>query len=94
MTPHSSTCPCFRCFITNEADRRMDAGSLDPWEVPTLLTEIVADIVASHPDINERARRAEWFAHQLLEAVELPYPANESEQSSGDILPFRPALRG
>ena len=91
MTKHLPDCSCYGCFVSAEADRRIDAGELDPWAVPTLLTELVADIVGAHEDVAERTRRAEWFALQLLDAVVRENPA---EQRNAEILPFRPVRRG
>lgn len=90
MTQHLSDCSCFRCFVNTEADRRIDAGELDPWAVPALLTELVADIVGAHEDADERTRRAEWFALQLLDAV---VRDNPTERMDAEILPFRPSRR-
>ena len=93
MTEHAKDCRCLRCRIWNEGNQLVASGELDPWAFPTTLTQIVAEIVGGHPDIEERARRAEWFCNQLLGLVEhnalpeLPPPAE------AEILPFKAIRR-
>ncbi|WP_189050131.1 hypothetical protein [Aliidongia dinghuensis] len=94
MIEHAKDCRCLRCGIWREGTRRIEAGELDPWAFPATLTAIVAEIVGGHPDIEERARRAEWFCNQLLGLVEQHAPKERAQTiddttSHAVILPFR-----
>jgi hypothetical protein len=89
MTEHEKDCSCLRCRIWNEGNALVRAGELDPWAFPATLTEIVAEIVGGHPDIEERARRAEWFCNQLLGLVEQHAPAERPMPIDAEILPFK-----
>jgi hypothetical protein len=95
MIEHEKDCRCLRCRIWAEGNELVHAGELDPWAFPSTLTEIVAEIVGGHPDIEERARRAEWFCNQLLGLVEqhvpkeLPLPP----PTEAEILPFKAIRR-
>jgi len=90
MTEHVADCACIRCTIWRGADELIDAGAMGPWTFPSILTEIVAEIVASHPDQEERARRAEWFCQQLLASVERRAAEETDAVAEAKILPFGP----
>jgi hypothetical protein len=66
----------------------MEAGELDPWGFPTILTDVVAEIVASHPDHTERARRAAWFGEELTRAVDRYAADYETTPNGAEVLPF------
>ncbi|HEV2675435.1 MAG TPA: hypothetical protein VGV37_12905 [Aliidongia sp.] len=93
MAEHVKDCRCLRCRIWSEGNQLIEAGELDPWAFPTALTEIVAEIVGQHPDIEERARRAEWFCNQLLGLVEHAVPKELPPSTDADILPFKAIRR-
>jgi len=95
MTEHAKDCRCLRCRIWQERNKLVEAGELDPWAFPTTLTEIVAEIVGSDPDIEERARRAEWFCNQLLGRVEQHAPKEpvKAPAYDADIIPFKVLCR-
>jgi len=85
---HSADCSCFRCLVWSEAERRMDAGMMAEWEFPAILAEILSEIVSAHTSVDERIRRAEWLAEQLLHAAQ-PRPGQDIRDSVGEVIPFR-----
>lgn len=72
----------------------MDAGELDPWAFPMVLTDMVAEIVGSHPDPAERANRAAWFGEELNRAVDRYASAYETLANRAEVVPFPQRQRG
>jgi hypothetical protein len=66
---HPDDCDCLTCAIRLEAQRRIDAGTLQFWEIPQHLIEALAEQIAISVDVGECLRTVELFGSSLRAAV-------------------------
>lgn len=66
---HPDDCDCLTCAIRQETQRRINAGTLQSWEIPQHLIDVLAEQIAISIDVGECLRTVELFGSSLRAAV-------------------------